>query len=147
MIDLINIKQKEYHNGFENDLKKSDDLVLEVVDFYESFYNSDEYEIISKFDEKTIPFKYFNENDQNQLIDIYVLKNQSSNKNISDNRDYIKKELISKGIRPFDIAIISKKDNKIVEAIECKDFAQMIKYNVTGLPSFYVEKIKLIVRK
>ena len=132
-------KQEKYNGDFLNDLIKSNDLVNEVVEFFYTYYPDDKYYIEKNFDVNyTILFEDLNNEEQEEIIQIYSKCYQ----------DKSKEEIINilkyQSIRGFDIAIMNIEKTIIYEGIECKDFCQMLKHDVTGVPSFYYEKIDFI---
>ena len=139
MQNTICSKQEKYNGDFLNDLIKSNDLVNEVVEFFYTYYPTDKYYIEKNFDVNyKILFEDLNNEEQEEIIQIYSKCYQ----------DKSKEEIINilkyQTIRGFDIAIMNIEKTIIYEGIECKDFCQMIKHDVTGVPSFYYEKIDFI---
>lgn len=139
MQNTICSKQEKYNGNFLNDLIKSNDLVNEVVDFFQTYYPDDKFYIEKNFDVNyKILFEDLNNEEQEEIIQIYSKCYQDKSK------EEIKNILKYQTIRGFDIAIMNIEKTIIYEGIECKDFCQMIKYDVTGVPSFYYEKIDFI---
>ncbi len=139
MQNTICSKQEKYNGNFLNDLIKSNDLVDEVVDFFQTYYPDDKFYIEKNFDVNyKILFEDLNNEEQEEIIQIYSKCYQDKTK------EEIENILKYQPIRGFDIAIMNIEKTIIYEGIECKDFSQMLKHDATGLPSFYYEKIDFI---
>ncbi len=139
MQNTVSSKQDKYNKNFLNNLIKSNDLVDEVVEFFYTYYPTDKYYIEKKFDVNyKILFKELNNEEQEEIIQIYSKCYQDKSK------EEIIKILKYHPIRGFDIAVMNIEKTIIYEGIECKDFCQMTKYDATGIPSFYYEKIDFI---
>ena len=139
MQNTICSKQEKYNGNFLNDLIKSNDLVDEVVDFFQTYYPDDKFYIEKNFDVNyKILFEDLNNEEQEEIIQIYSKCYQDKTK------EEIENILKYQFIRGFDIAIMNIEKTIIYEGIECKDFSQMLKHDATGVPSFYYEKIDFI---
>ena len=139
MQNTICSKQEKYNGNFLNDLIKSNDLVDEVVDFFQTYYPDDKFYIEKNFDVNyKILFEDLNNEEQEEIIQIYSKCYQDKTK------EEIENILKYQTIRGFDIAIMNIEKTIIYEGIECKDFSQMLKHDATGVPSFYYEKIDFI---
>lgn len=160
---MENIEKRAIYSqsSFDEMLDNSDKLVLEVVEHLKTIYPEKKYKIISSFDNHkkgiiNIEKESLTEEEENILqifIDYRFGKNFNKDSEIV--KDYLFKEQniknkILNGMRGHDIAVIKKKNKKIVELIECKDFPQLIYFSETGLPVYYFFKLtflKMILEK
>lgn len=132
-------KQEKYNGNFKNDLKESDVLVQQIANYYKDFYDEKDYIIDTNFDKYfVIKYEDLNKEEQNRIKKIYKERFEEYS------NEELEKYLKEFHIRPFDIAIIDKKTNKIIEGIEAKDICQMIKYDNTNLPNFYIQKMNFV---
>lgn len=140
MISNNIIRQEKYNGEFEYDLHKSDNLVQQIASYYKEFYDEKDYIIDTNFDKYfVIKYEDLNKEEQNRIKEIYKERFEEYS------NEEIERHLKRYALRPFDIAIIDKKTNKIIEGIEAKDFCHIPKLNVINLPNFYLKRMDFMV--
>ncbi|MBT5492449.1 hypothetical protein HOK00_09590 [bacterium] len=141
------------NTSFQEDLDTSDKLVDVTVEALKEKYKTPKYEVLGSFDasfDGVISDFTLEERTEMQHILSKRFKDnveQESNKYI----DFLQTGLTGKedskiGMRSFDVAVRDTTTNKIVELVECKDFPQLVFFNKTGLPAFYLKKLELLTK-